>query len=139
MHLPLKTPLYILLIEDDEDDQLFFKNALHSIHAGIRCEMCQHGEAALHLLRHATDLPDLIIMDLNMPVLNGHDTLRLLRTNSRYDRVPVLLTSTASHDTGAMRQLGAVDFMEKPNSYYKLREMLEKILQALFDEKNPEQ
>jgi len=139
MHLPLKTPLYILLIEDDEDDQLFFKNALNDLYSGTRCDVCHHGEAALHLLRHATTLPDLIIVDLNMPVLNGYDTLQLIRTNSRYESIPVLLTSIDPNDPEAMRQLGAVDFIEKPTSYFDLRDMLKKILHKIFDEKDSAQ
>ncbi len=69
----------IFLIDDDEDDQLMFKEVIESINPTLHCETATNGKIALNKLKVGTALPHIIFLDLNMPVMNGFDFLAASR------------------------------------------------------------
>jgi CheY-like chemotaxis protein len=125
----MKTPDRILLIDDDPDDQLFFREAIQSIHTGMHCEMTNNFREALSKLENQP-LPQIIFMDLNMPVMNGFDCLIYLKNHPAYKDIPVIIftTSRNMHDMSRTKQLGARSFMTKPDDFKVLCQKLEKIL-----------
>jgi CheY-like chemotaxis protein len=121
---------HIFLVDDDEDDQLFFLEALKEIDDSIQFGFAENGKKALSKLSSMVQLPDLIFMDINMPELNGFECLKELKRCDRLKTVPVIMLSTSIslQDMSYSKELGAEMFYTKPNSYNKLRELLKKIL-----------
>jgi CheY-like chemotaxis protein len=113
-----KQPL-IFVVDDDEDDLLFIKAALmNNIPNGtVSCFI--HGRHLLNeLTRENAPLPSFIIMDLNMPIMNGKDALKQIRTNKALHHIPVVIFST-SNDPNERSQCmasGANNYFCKPSS-----------------------
>ena len=109
----------ILLIDDSEADVYLFQEAFRGLQSIHELEIARDGEGALqHLHAAATrqDLPALILLDLNLPKLNGFEVLRAIRADSRLRLVPVIVVSSSS-DVRQVRQayeLGANAYMVKP-------------------------
>ena len=85
----------LLLIDDDADDHEFFLEAIHEIDSSINCTTYLDSEKALlELKESAHQLPDLIILDTNMPKLSGRQLLIALKEDSKLKEVPVVMYST---------------------------------------------
>lgn len=116
----------ILLIDDDCDDAEFFTAALSSAaeNTSLLCE--RGGIQALQLLSSMEFLPSLILLDAGMPKMNGWECLRLLKTNSRYKQLPVIMLATSPRRKGIEEaaELGAEAYIIKPNSYSDIQNMV---------------
>ena len=125
-------PIHILLVEDDEDDRLFFVEAINDIDVSIGLDIAANGMEALLKLHKALELPDIIFMDVNMPVMGGFDCLRKLKSLPRYNTIPVVILTTTSsfkeQETSGM--LGASLFFTKPQVYSALKQRISQALQA---------
>jgi CheY-like chemotaxis protein len=99
----------VLVVEDDEDVRDTVSFVLRR--AGHRVVEARHGREALeHILAHGA--PDLILLDMNMPVMNGHELARELRARSSV--VPIVVF-TAAHDAQrSAEEIGAAGFIGKP-------------------------
>ena len=122
----------IYLIDDDEDDQLFFKDAVRSIHADMKCCTANNGKVALDYLRTTDSLPDIIFLDLNMPVMNGFEFLDQLKNEVFFNKINVGIfsTSNAEIDKAKAKILGAKFFLTKPNDFKILYKKLQSVLFA---------
>ena len=89
----------IYAVEDDEDDRLFLQEALHHQSANCFVHFFTNGAGLFTRLTHELDgrLPDLIFLDLDTPVMNGFDTLRLLKQTQPYQHIPVIIRT--GHET----------------------------------------
>jgi two-component system, cell cycle response regulator DivK len=104
--------LRILLVEDDPDAQLVYRTILE--HAGYRVDVRGNGRDAVALAR--ASLPDLVIMDINLPVLGGWDAIELLRASAATRHIPVCVVSaglTAGSNARAL-SLGCQALFAKP-------------------------
>jgi CheY-like chemotaxis protein len=112
--------LTVLLVEDSVDDVYFFERALKK--STIQCQLAKvwDGRAAIHMLQKAqaegTPVPDLIFLDLKMPVLNGFEVLDWLRQQSFTVRPVVVVLSGSNQDADRRRalELGAAGYAVKP-------------------------
>jgi len=104
----------IFLVEDDEDDQQFFKEAIKDIDETICLGLAVNGVDALAKLGSMSILPDLIFMDINMPLMNGLDCLKKLKSLVKFQNIPVVILTTSSIVLN--RQL---PFTLEANSYLK--------------------
>ena len=114
-----KYPLQsVFIADDDEDDRLLLKYAFAQHSPECHLVFAEDGLALLDALVQIDSEPCLIILDLNMPRLNGLEALQVLRNNSRYAQVPVVILTTSSEVTDRMHAyaLGANDFLTKPLS-----------------------
>lgn len=97
------------------DDNVVIRQALQQIlqHHGYDALSCSDGTAALDFLQYET--PDLLILDFNMPGLSGHDVLRAMRADSRWQDIPVLIyTAETSEQTRVESlRLGAQAYLLK--------------------------
>lgn len=128
-----KTPEHILLIDDDEDDCLIFQTALSELDTSIKFTYTQNGLSALNNLREEKEhLPDLLLLDWNMPKFNGRDFLLKIREQSDFKTFPIIVISTSKspHDIKDAIELGASKFLTKPNSIKDLTFMLKQLLNA---------
>lgn len=121
--------MYILLVEDDPDDQFIFSLAVKKINLSIDCEVVSNGRQALELLRTSQDLPSTIFMDINMPIMNGKECLIELRNDQRLKNIPVTIVSTTSdtNEIDFIKTLNA-DFINKPNTLTAFQEAISKQL-----------
>ncbi len=113
----------ILIAEDDPDDRLMLADAFKENRHGSRIEFAGSGEEVLEFLHgDARDLPALIMLDLNMPRLDGRTLLKILKTDPETCKIPVvvLTTSKAGTDRTGVYELGAAGFFTKPSSFTEL-------------------
>ncbi len=118
-----------MLIDDDPDDQFFFRDAVQTIGPDLDCELASAWQEALNKLI-IPPLPDFIFMDLNMPMMNGFDCLAYLKNQNRYRDIPVIIytTSKNQNDISRTQQLGAKWYMSKPDDFNVLCQKLTKII-----------
>ena len=128
----------ILLVEDDEDDALLFKRALEVVmrRSALILEVIRkrNGLEALVALERCKipdDLPDAIVVDINMPIMDGMTFLRGLRGEPNFEflRVAVLTTSTDLTTCVAALDAGADRVFVKPNSFREMLTIASEILQ----------
>ncbi|MEO6254431.1 MAG: response regulator [Ferruginibacter sp.] len=124
----------IFLIDDDEDDQLMFKEVVESINPALHCETATNGKIALDKLKISTTLPDIIFLDLNMPIMNGYDFLIQIKKENGLHKIPVCIftTSNIQRDKELTKEFGAKCFLTKPNDFRLLRKQLQQILSVNF-------
>jgi CheY-like chemotaxis protein len=124
---------HVFLVDDDEDDQLFFVEAMQEIDSSIHCSIAENGRKALNRLNALVELPDLIFLDINMPELNGFDCLKELKKCPRLRAIPVIMlsTSVSLKDIDYSKVLGAKSFFTKPSSYRSLCDILKKVFNSL--------
>lgn len=117
----------IFLVDDDQDDRDFFFEALGEIGRPISIQSAVNGKEALNGLMLLETKPEIILLDINMPEMNGWDCLLNLKKNETLQHIPVLMFSTSSANINGKRavETGAVGYLEKPPSYLKLKDFLE--------------
>jgi len=132
----MKKPESFLLVDDDADDALLFKETLESLDSGLNFQYAQNGLEALDLLQKKEQpLPDAIFLDLNMPRMNGIEFLTEIRKMKEFEGIPVIIytTSLRSTDIEETIQKGAVCFIAKPTSTKELKKLLAFIAENLYD------
>jgi len=123
----------ILLIDDDEEDQEIFIDALKEIDPLLLCSVANDGEEAMNLLTtEALFKPDLIFIDMNMPKLNGKQVLHALKSSSTLRDVPVIMYSTffGANDIAEIKKLGASYHLIKATKFSELCASLRTLLSA---------
>jgi CheY-like chemotaxis protein len=120
-----------MLIDDDEDDRDIFLSVLTEIAPNVECLVGTNGHDGLTRLRNFSDLPKLIFLDLNMPLMDGKQFLIEIKKTDSLKNIPVVILSTSSdRDTIAQtRALGAIDFITKPDRYSEWEAVLKKMIQ----------
>ena len=120
----------ILLIDDDEDDQEIFLTALGKIDRTIICTAIDNAREALDMLIKGKINPDLIFLDLNLPVMNGQQFLMEIKKEKALSDLPIVILSTSSHRATIelIRELGATDFHSKPDSFTELIDIIKTVL-----------
>ncbi len=123
----------ILIVDDNEDDVLLTKMALSKIARGFRTEVASSGEAGLALLQGAPP-PNLILLDLKMPGMDGIEVLRKIRGDKNFGSIPVVIVthSILQSDEHAAIKAGADNFLHKVTDLAKFRENLESVLDSLL-------
>lgn len=123
----------ILLVDDDTDDQLYFKDALREVGTKVLCKIVNNGSEALNEMK-VPPPPDLIFMDLNMPVMNGYECLVELKKESRFSNIPVVIftTSKSAQDIQKSKELGASLYFTKPSNFRTLCHKLDEIVKLDF-------
>jgi CheY-like chemotaxis protein len=120
----------ILLVEDDHVDIMTIKRALKEIHVGNAVVSAENGEAGLDYLRDTTqDRPCIILLDLNMPIMNGIEFLQQIKLDAALRRIPVVVLTTSEEQQDKVRSfdLGVAGYMAKPVDYRRFVEMIRSI------------
>ncbi len=122
-----------MLVDDDIDDQFFFCDALKELNGGFICTTADNGAEALKKIEIPPP-PDLIFLDLNMPVMNGFEFITVIQKDEKYKHIPVVIFSTSSnaHDKQKAFKLGAKHYITKPTEFAKLKSLLTETLSARF-------
>lgn len=108
----------VLYIDDDVDDRFFLSTSFEEARAKADLVCTSDAEEAFSYLYSldANSLPSLIVLDLNMPKISGHETLSHLKSNPVFADIPVVILSTSSSkkEKEACEHMGAASYMEKP-------------------------
>ncbi len=126
----------IFLIDDDSDDREIFEESLLSLDLGINYVDAKNGAEALNKLKIPDfKKPDIIFLDLNMPVMDGRQFLREVKRSDSYNDIPVVIYSTSSNEVDkkfAIENQAAM-FMTKQYSLDLLRTELRSTIQNLLN------
>jgi two-component system response regulator len=122
----------IMLVDDDPEDREEFLDVYLAQFPGEQLYFAENGEKALAFLDqlHEDHSPlCLIVLDLNMPILNGTQTLRKIKDDERFREIPVVIYSTSVNaiEREECYRLGAIDYLVKPSSFSDSVEIAKKL------------
>jgi CheY-like chemotaxis protein len=122
---------FILLGEDDIDDQEILEEVFSEVDTSLDLQFFNNGRKVItHLENAGEHLPCLIVLDFNMPELNGAEILTLLNKNPKVKRIPKIIWSTS--DSPIYKEmclkLGAADYLVKPSKVAQLEDMIKHML-----------
>lgn len=110
----------IFLAEDDADDQEIFQAIISGLDEPVDLTVVDNGENLIKHIESCSDeaLPHLIVLDQNMPRLNGYDTIQILKGRKRFEKIPMVIYSTY-HDTMfvANCQRENIELLLKPDTF----------------------
>ncbi|MBL7647157.1 MAG: response regulator [Candidatus Hydrogenedentes bacterium] len=124
----------VFLVEDNDDDVFVILKAISQSGVTVETEVAEHGEALLAALRERDEahqtLPNIILLDINMPRLDGYEVIRALKADPRLCHIPVLFLTTTSRKEDVQRafESGASSFFSKPADFEDLVRLMEHIL-----------
>ena len=126
----------VLLVEDSPTDVLLLETSIELGQLPLQLRLAEDGMEALQQLEQDLtegNLPELILLDLNMPRMNGFEVLEALKEREDYQnlRVVVLTTSAASVDRERALELGALAFVTKPFEFDRVIMLLGRVTSAL--------
>jgi len=128
----------ILVADDDDDDRMLIKKAFDEIGFTGNLYFTTNGEETLNFLRRQAAakaakslLPDMLLLDLNMPKKNGFEVMREIKEDPKLAAIPIVILSTTQTQADADRsyQAGAVGFLTKPSYFTDLVEALRLLAQ----------
>jgi CheY-like chemotaxis protein len=120
----------ILLIEDDQVDMMRAIRALKEIGVTNRIVHRENGEDGLSYLEDETnDKPCIILLDLNMPIMNGIEFLEEVKNDDRFRRIPVVVLTTSDEQQDKLNSFnfGVAGYMSKPVDYWQFVEVIRSI------------
>lgn len=127
-------PIHILIADDDQDDCLMMREAFKEIRVRNPLHFVHDGEALLDYLQRRPPyddearypLPGLILLDLNMPRMDGREALQAIKSNADLRGIPVVIlsTSSAEEDIQCSYDMGGNSFITKPVTYTGLLEVV---------------
>lgn len=127
----MKHPPTILIAEDDLDDQELIMFAFSKATNAVQIQIVNDGKEAIEFLEQASDRPCLIVLDYNMPEINGAQVLQRLSADTRFTKIPKVILSTSSNPkyiADAM-QKGAHAYKVKPHDFEELVVVAKELLQ----------
>ena len=129
----MSIPIIWFLIDDDPDDREIFLLTIDRINKPIDCQVAKDGIEALEKLKIDTFNPDCIILDLNMPFMDGRQCLIEIKAIERLNKTPVFIYSTSSEPMfkEELKQLGATGYIVKPSSIALLGDILTDLYQKI--------
>ena len=130
-----KIPITILICDDDEDDRLLTQQALEQAHVSNALKFVEDGEQLLDYLYQRGEYagetgkaprPGLILLDLNMPKMDGREALKVIKEDPSLRDIPIVVLSTSRFDQDIVRsyQLGVNSFISKPVTFSGLVEAM---------------
>lgn len=129
--VPLDSPFHVLLVEDELADAELFTELLLEVSPDVEVHHVSHGQEALEFLMlqkayAQAPLPDLIVLDLDMPVMDGHTFLKHAKSQPRSRSIPVLILSTSDHSRDVARAYHehASSYVVKPGSFEEYRALI---------------
>jgi CheY-like chemotaxis protein len=120
----------ILYAEDDRDDYESLNGALSQESDAYKLEWAKHGEEVVKYLQNpSATLPDLIVLDLNMPIMDGKETLQWLKSEDRFKDIPVMVFTTSSREEDIKLCQGyGCTFFRKPTLYRDLLHIVQTMM-----------
>lgn len=123
--------LHVVLADDDTDDSFIFNAAVEQAKLPVSLTITENGLELLNYL-DSEKHPDIIFLDINMPLTNGIECLQTIRSNNKFNHVPVVMYSTTNNkqNVEACYNAGANLFIVKPNTFEEINKMVRTICSA---------
>jgi CheY-like chemotaxis protein len=123
--------LNILLIEDDAIEVMKFNRVLTTLKMNHKIIEANNGEEALTILKEKEIIPDIIILDLNMPRINGIEFLKILKNDDYLKYIPSIILTTSNNHKDVMEcyKIGIAGYVLKPLKYEDYVERIRKMLE----------
>lgn len=128
--LPQGEPVKVMLADDDKDDQETFGEALRETDISTELTIVDNGQELLNTLKDPSEPnPDIIFLDINMPVKNGNEVLAEIKKDADLKEIPTVMLSTSENvkDVEKSFNAGASLYVRKPYSFKNFILMLKKI------------
>ena len=137
----MKKNFIIVVADDDLDDQEIIEQSLKDCKLEVKIIAVFDGVKLMdyllkrHIYRNNRDTPDLVLLDLNMPLMDGFDVLREIRNYDALQSIPVYVITTSSSKEDRIRamQLGATGFYHKGASSKDIRRIVNEICKECFE------
>lgn len=123
--------IHIILADDDEDDRLFFTDAFDELNMNTKVNTYNDGvELMKYLNSEGAKLPNVLFLDLNMPLKNGIECLNDIKANPKMKDIAIAIysTSASEEDIEETFVLGANIYIKKPNSFKQLKKVLAEVV-----------
>ena len=122
--------LNILLIEDDMIEVMKFNRTISSLNLNHKVLEANNGEDALKILQGKDELPDIILLDLNMPKINGIEFLNILKSDDVLKYIPTIILTTSNNQRDLLEcyKIGIAGYVLKPLKYEDYVSKMEKLL-----------
>ncbi len=127
--------LHLFIADDDPDDLLLFADAMKELPVLTKITTFDNGvDLMASLLDTNIEFPDLIFLDLNMPLMNGEECLADIRNEPRMVAIPVIIYSTYfdSSKVSLLKNKGADRYLQKPKSFSVLKSLLERCIDSFY-------
>lgn len=126
----MQKTLKILFIEDDTIEVIKFNRVLKAFGSHHLIIEAENGEDALQILKEKEVTPDIIVLDLNMPKLNGKEFLKILKSDETLKYIPAIILTTSSNDKDILEcyKIGIAGYILKPLKYEDYVERIEKLV-----------
>jgi DNA-binding response OmpR family regulator len=120
--------MVLLFIDDDPEDLELFCDTVKIINSTYTCIVAHNGKEGLDILSNLT--PDIVFLDVNMPIMDGRKTLHSIRQQDHLNKVPVCILSTSinASDVNLYKSMGATACITKPTAFEELYSMLNDVL-----------
>ncbi len=115
----MKNNLKVLLIEDDMIEIMKFNRVVASLESKYNIVEAHNGDEALNILKKKDELPDIILLDLNMPKINGMEFLSILKKDKNLQHIPAIILTTSNNQKDLLEcyKLGIAGYVLKPLKY----------------------
>jgi CheY-like chemotaxis protein len=127
-------PITILVAEDDQGDQVLIQAAFQEARVINKLAIMNNGEELMQYLRHEGPYsdarrPDLVLLDLNMPKMDGREAIKEIKRDPDLRSIPVVVLTSSAADEDIVRsyELGANSYIQKPVTFAKMIEVVETI------------
>ncbi|MFL5741133.1 MAG: response regulator [Flavisolibacter sp.] len=121
----------ILWADDDPDDRELFKEVLSSLPVTTQIQEFPNGRELINFLKKSDlkPLPCLIVLDMNMPVLDGKETLAILKSEERFHSIPLVMFTTSNNELDRkFCDRFHIEMLTKPVSFEKVRPLMSHLL-----------
>lgn len=121
----------LLLVEDNEDDRFLTTRIIKKLPFAVEIEICKNGDEALkRILSKSLELPELILLDLQLPKMGGIDLLTKIRATHSDKELPVIILSSSDNpgDIALCQELGISGYLSKPPELKALALHLQRLL-----------
>jgi len=124
----------ILYADDDLDDKTWVSEATKLLNYHLNIDFVENGRQVFEYLENQIkEMPALIVLDLNMPELDGRQTLKRLKLSNKYKNIPVVIVTTSSNkvDVEICNRLGASLYLVKPDSHAEWQLIIKQLVSYL--------
>ena len=122
----------VLYADDDTDDRAWVSEACKVAGSPLKIAFVENGKQVLEYLRNASPeaIPSLIVLDLNMPEMDGRQTLQQLKNDAQFKGIPVVIVTTSSNriDKEVCNRLGAALYLTKPDSHSEWQNIIRQLV-----------
>lgn len=131
----MKSLPYIFLIEDNEQDEILTIKALQKNNILNEIKIARDGEEAINILFNEKfanfehELPQLILLDLKLPKINGLEVLKKIKSNTRTKLIPIVILTTSTEDSDLLNgyEFGANSYVRKPVNYHEFTDAVKSL------------